>query len=90
MFHPRQASRWFVSGDLRELSLPLKATYCCPKPPEHRQTRDQTEPKGKTPLSGQWLLPAAAEDQDRQNVNRKEWLNNKVTWRKMKQVILIN
>lgn len=32
---------WFVSGDLTELSLPLKATYCCPKPPEHPQTRDR-------------------------------------------------
>ncbi len=50
MHHPWQASPLFESEDIRSLSLPLKATHCCPKPPERHQTWDKTRWRNRREL----------------------------------------
>lgn len=50
MHHPWQVSPLFESEDIRSLSLPLKATHCCPKPPERHQTWDKTSWRNRREL----------------------------------------
>lgn len=67
-----------ASGDFRRPSRPLKATHCCPKPPERRQTGDKVAPCSFlsevcwTDLPAQWQPSFDHEDGLKQMSTREE------------------